>query len=136
LTALTVTGGSVTGWTTGRLLTTAAFVAFEVFQQIGIEDRGADFVDAHGPLAEVDAAATVTAEGEVFVGGLHQLFAGGAMEWFDFGGLGHRDSLTGLALTIFAVSRRYFQLGVGSCVCICILKGDQRENKGGGGWGI
>jgi hypothetical protein len=47
--------------------------AFEVFEQIGVEDGRADLVDAHGPFAEVDAAAAVAAEGEVFVGGLDQL---------------------------------------------------------------
>ena len=66
------------------------FVAFEVFQQVGIEYRGADLVDAHGPFAEVDATAAITAEGEILVGGLHQLLAGGTVERFDFWWLGHR----------------------------------------------
>jgi len=40
--------------------------AFEVFEDFGIEDGGADLVDAGGPLAEVDFATAVGAEGEVF----------------------------------------------------------------------
>jgi hypothetical protein len=39
----------------------------EVFKDFRVEDGGADFVDAHGPLAEVDLAAAVTAEREVLV---------------------------------------------------------------------
>ena len=45
------------------------FLAFQVFEQVRIEDRGTDLVDAHGPFAEIDAAATVRAEREVLVGG-------------------------------------------------------------------
>jgi hypothetical protein len=41
--------------------------AAEVFEDFGVEDGGADFVDAGGPFAEVDLAAAVAAEGEVFV---------------------------------------------------------------------
>ena len=70
------------------------FVAFQVFEDVGIEDRGADFIDAHGPFAEVDAAAAVTAEGEVFVGSEDQFLAGGAVKRLDlrgFGGFGHRE---------------------------------------------
>ncbi len=65
-------------------------VAFRVFEHaafggFGVEDGGADLVDAHGPFAQVDAAAAVGAEGEVFVRGLDELGAGGALEGFDFG---------------------------------------------------
>ena len=64
-------------------------VAFRVFEHaafggLGVEDGGADLVDAHGPFAEVDAAAAVGAEGEVFVGGLDDPGAGRAFERFDF----------------------------------------------------
>jgi hypothetical protein len=72
-----------------RSVISAALVAFEVFEEIGIEDWRADLVRAHCPFAEVDAAATVAAEGEIFVRGLDQLFAGRAMKRFDFGGFGH-----------------------------------------------
>src|SRR5579859_2187409 len=68
------------------------FVALEVFQQIGIEDGRTDLVNAHGPFAEVDAAAAIAAEREVLVSGLHQLLAGRAVERFDlwrFGSFGH-----------------------------------------------
>ncbi len=60
----------------------AAIVAetAEVFEDFGIEDGRADFVDAHGPFAEIDFAAAVAAEGEVFVGGADDHSAGGAME--------------------------------------------------------
>ena len=66
----------------------------EVFEEVGVEDRGGDFVVARGPLAEVDAAATVGAEGEVFVGGGYGLLAGGALE----DGLGHGSVLFGVDL--------------------------------------
>ena len=39
----------------------------QVLQHFRIEDRRADLVDAHGPLAQVDLAAAVAAEREVFV---------------------------------------------------------------------
>lgn len=50
----------------------------EVFEEVGVEDGGGDFVVARGPLAEVDGAATGGAEGEVFAGGGYGLFADGA----------------------------------------------------------
>jgi hypothetical protein len=56
----------------------------QVIEDFGVEDGRADFVDAGGPLAEVDLAAAVGAEGEVFVGKADQHAAGGAAE--DFGG--------------------------------------------------
>ena len=78
-----------------ELLIVRAFVvpageAAEVFKHFGIEDGRADLIGAHGPLAEVDAAAAVAAEREILVGGLDQLAAGWAFEGFDFGGLGHQ----------------------------------------------
>jgi len=57
----------------------------EVLEDFGIEDGGADFIDAGGPFAEVDFAAAITAEGEVFAVVGDELAAGGAAE--DFGGL-------------------------------------------------
>jgi len=56
--------------------------AAEVFEDFRVEDGGADFVDAGGPLAEVDFAATVAAEGEIFVVEADQHAAGGAAENF------------------------------------------------------
>ena len=41
----------------------------EVFEDFGVEDRRADLVDAHGPLAEIDLAAAVAAERKVLVFG-------------------------------------------------------------------
>ena len=43
--------------------------ASQFFEEIGVLDGGGDFVVAGGPFAEVDAAAAVRAEGEVFVVG-------------------------------------------------------------------
>jgi hypothetical protein len=62
--------------------------AGELFEKIGILDGGADLVVAGGPLAEVEDAAAVGAEGEVFVGGEDDLAAGGAEE-----GFGHSVSI-------------------------------------------
>jgi hypothetical protein len=59
--------------------------AAEVFEDFGVEDGGSDFVDAGGPLAEVDFAAAVTAEGEVFAIEENKFAAGGTAE--EFGGL-------------------------------------------------
>jgi hypothetical protein len=67
-------------------------VATQVFEDFGVEDRRADFVDSHGPLAEVDLAAAVTTEGKVLVCAADQHSAGGAAE--KFGGFfsgGHRS---------------------------------------------
>ena len=44
----------------------------EVFKQLRIVDLGGDHVAATGPLAQVDAAAAVTAEGEVFLRPQHE----------------------------------------------------------------
>src|SRR5258708_5534786 len=38
----------------------------KVLKDFRIEDGGTDLVDAHGPLAEIDLAAAVAAEREVF----------------------------------------------------------------------
>ena len=54
----------------------------QVFKHLGVKDGRGDFIDAHGPLAEVDAAAAVRAEGEVFTGGGDQLATGGAVDGF------------------------------------------------------
>jgi len=54
----------------------------KVFEDFGVEDGGADLVDAHGPLAEIDLAAAVTAEGEILVVETDQHAAGGAAEEF------------------------------------------------------
>jgi hypothetical protein len=80
------------------LAVTAAFDVFEDagFQNFGVEDGRAYLVDAHGPFAQIDAAAAVAAEGEVFVGGFDQLFAAGAVEGLDlrgFGLCGHSDTV-------------------------------------------
>jgi hypothetical protein len=56
--------------------------AGELFEEVGILDGGGDFVVAGGPFAEVDAAATVGAEGEVFVPGKDDGAAGRAAEGF------------------------------------------------------
>jgi hypothetical protein len=50
----------------------AAAIAAEfaqVFEDFRVKDGRADFVDTHGPLAEVDFAAAVAAEREVLVFG-------------------------------------------------------------------
>jgi hypothetical protein len=38
---------------------------FELFEKIGVEDGGADLVIARSPLAEVDQAAAIGAEGNI-----------------------------------------------------------------------
>ena len=54
----------------------------QIFEYFGVEDGRADLVDAGGPLAEVDLAAAVRAEGEVLAVEQDQLGAGGAAEDF------------------------------------------------------
>lgn|GEM_PF-4751098 len=54
----------------------------EVFEDFRVEDGRTNFVDAHGPLAEIDFAAAVAAEGEVFVAGADDHCAGWAVEEF------------------------------------------------------
>ena len=53
---------------------------FEVFEQIRIEDGGADLVVSRGPFAEVDGAAALRAEGDF--GGVdgNDFLADGAVE--------------------------------------------------------
>src|SRR5271163_91147 len=60
---------------------------FEVFEDVGVEDGRGDLVGSAGPLTEVDLAAAVAAEGEVFVGRGDDGLAGWATEddWFCFG---------------------------------------------------
>ena len=55
----------------------------EVFEEVGVEDGGGDFIVAGGPLAEVDGATALGAEGDF--GGVEGdwLAADGAVE--DFG---------------------------------------------------
>jgi len=57
----------------------------EVFEEVGVEDGGRDFVVARGPLAEVDGATALGAEGNF--GGVEGdgLFADGAVEGFGHG---------------------------------------------------
>ena len=57
--------------------------AGEFFEEVGVLDGGGDFVVAGGPLAEVEEAAAVGAEGELFVGGED-----------DFRQVGQRSDLT------------------------------------------
>jgi antitoxin ParD1/3/4 len=57
-----------------------ALSGFEVFEDVGVEDGRGDFVGSAGPFAEVDLAAAVAAEGEVFFGSGDDGFAGGAAE--------------------------------------------------------
>jgi hypothetical protein len=74
------------------IILTIGFVgAGELFQEVGVLDGRGDFVVAGGPLAEVDAAAAVGAEGEVLVPGKDDCAAGRAAESLDLrgGGLRH-----------------------------------------------
>jgi hypothetical protein len=52
----------------------------KIFEDFGIEDGRADFVDTHGPLTKIYFSAAVAAEGEVFVFGGDEHAAGGAMK--------------------------------------------------------
>jgi hypothetical protein len=61
------------------------FGAGEFFEEVGVLDGGGDFVVSAGPLAEVEDAATVGAEGEVVVGGEDYFAAGWAEECFRHG---------------------------------------------------
>jgi hypothetical protein len=62
----------------------AATECSQVFKQFWVEDGRADPVDPGSPLAEVDFAAAVTAEGEVLAIECDKHGAGGAAE--EFGG--------------------------------------------------
>src|ERR1700735_4906951 len=57
----------------------------EVFEKVGVEDGRGDFVVAGGPLAEVDGATALGAEGDF--GGVEggEFFADGAVEGFGHG---------------------------------------------------
>ena len=59
-----IVSGKLPGWASVVIVVVVAVgtEAAEVFEDFGVEDGGADFVDAGGPLAEVDLAATVRAE--------------------------------------------------------------------------
>ncbi len=61
-------GTSVVIGVTAASTGASAACAAQVFQHFGVEYRRADLVNAHRPLAQVDLAATVAAEREVFVG--------------------------------------------------------------------
>jgi len=54
--------------------------AAKVFENLGVEDGRTDLVDAHGPFAEIDLAATVAAEGKVLVCVADEHSAGRAAE--------------------------------------------------------
>lgn len=58
----------------------------DLFEEVGVEDGGGDFVVTRGPLAEVEDAAAVGTEGEVFGAGEDDFAAGGAEEGL---GCGH-----------------------------------------------
>lgn len=58
------------------------FGAGEFFEEVGVLDGRGDFVVSAGPFAEVEEAAAVGAEGEVFGSGEHYFAAGGAKEGF------------------------------------------------------
>ena len=73
-------GGSVAALFILRPFVPAAGQLAEIFEHFGIEHGRADLVNAHGPLAEIDLAAAIRAEGKVFVLGLNNHAAGGAME--------------------------------------------------------
>jgi hypothetical protein len=82
------------GWVLVGLVAPLGFVGgvllllgvLEVFEEVGVEDGGGDFVVARGPLAEVDGAAALGAEGDF--GGVEGDFfaADGAVEGFGHGG--------------------------------------------------
>ena len=57
----------------------------EVFEEVGVEDGGGDFVVAGGPLAEVDGAAALGAEGDFGAVEGDEFFADGAVEGFGHG---------------------------------------------------
>jgi hypothetical protein len=69
------------------LLILRAFVAAtgepaKIFEDFGIEHGRTDFVNAHGPLAEINFSAAVAAEGEILILGLNNHAAGGTVEEF------------------------------------------------------
>jgi hypothetical protein len=54
----------------------------KILKNFRIEHGRADLIDAHGPLAKIDLAASIAAEWEVLVFGGDQHAAGGAMQYF------------------------------------------------------
>ena len=60
----------------------AAGKAAEIFENFGIENGRADLIHAHGPLAKIDLAASVTAEREILIGGADDHPARRALEDF------------------------------------------------------
>src|SRR5205823_12491455 len=58
--------------------------AGELFEEVGVLDRAGDFIVSAGPFAEIDAAAAVGAEREVFAAGEDDGPAGGTAQRFRF----------------------------------------------------
>jgi len=79
-----IVSGKLPGWASVVIVVVVAVgtEAAEVFEDFGVEDGGTDFVDARGPLSEVDFAAAVAAEGEVFAVEEDEFAAGGTAEKF------------------------------------------------------
>ena len=93
----------------GLLVVVLAIVflgAGQFFKEVGVLDGGGDFVIAAGPFAEVDAAAAVGTEGEVFAAGEDDSSARGAAEGFDLRGGRLRHSIISLILLRRATKRR------------------------------
>ena len=101
--------------------------AGEFFEEVGVLDGGSDFVVAGGPFAEVDAAAAVGAEGEVFIPGKDDGAAGGAAEGLDLrgGGLRHMQSILILSSETFNT----FPVGdiAGGAVTMSVVRLTSRE---------
>jgi len=55
----------------------------ELFEEVGVLNRGRDLIVAAGPFAQIDATAAVGAEGEVFVAGEDDVATGGTAKGFD-----------------------------------------------------
>jgi hypothetical protein len=56
--------------------------ARELFEEVGILNGGGDLVVAGGPLAEIEEAAALGAEGKVLAGGENDFATSGAEECF------------------------------------------------------
>jgi len=84
----------------------------EVFEEVGVEDGGRDFVVAGGPLAEVDGAAALGAEWDF--GGVegNEFFADGAVERF-----GHGDGHAWLILQGSSTRREGVAYGQAEARC-------------------
>jgi len=61
---------------------TLGFGAGELFEEVGVLDGSGDLVVAGGPLAEVEKAAALGAEGKVLAGGEDDFVASGAEQCF------------------------------------------------------